>query len=110
MGVLEKRHIDSLTEKKRTGVGSWSMAPLTGVFLKRVNAGAQRSRQCGTGILPGLPQGSRPLLVSHGIALGCLVVRFSDYQHGQSAAYVCVTVLFARGLSGKPVAGVWLGC
>lgn len=35
MGVLEKRHIDSLTEEEeKTGVGSWSMAPLTGVFLK----------------------------------------------------------------------------
>ena len=40
MGVLEKRHIDSLTEEE-----------------ERVNAGAQRSRQCGTGILPGLTAG-----------------------------------------------------
>ncbi len=109
MGVLEKRHIDSLTEEEENCVGSWSMAPLMGVFLKASQCRAQRSRQCGTGILPGLTAGKRPLLVSHGIALGCLVSTILGYQHGQSAAYVCVTVLFRAWISGKPVAGVWLG-
>ena len=53
----------------------------------RVNAALESCRD--------LPQGSRPLLVSHGIALGCLVKYDSpDYQHGQKALYVCVTVLF----------------
>lgn len=52
----------------------------------RVNAALESCRD--------LPQGSRPLLVSHGIALGCPVSTILDYQHGQSVAYVCVTVLF----------------
>ena len=47
MGVLEKRHIDSLTEEEE----NWRRQLVNGT-----------SRQ-----------GSRPLLVSHGIALGCLV-------------------------------------
>ena len=45
MGVLEKRHIDSLSERMH--------AALTSCLE--------------------LPAGSRPLLVSHGMALGCLV-------------------------------------
>ena len=66
MGVLEKRHIDSLTEEEE----NWrrqlvnegeSMQELS----DRVNAALESCRD--------LPQGSRPLLVSHGIALGCLV-------------------------------------
>ena len=74
MGVLEKRHIDSLTEDEET----WRRQLVNGTvdgripegesmqeLSDRVNAALESCRD--------LPQGSRPLLVSHGIALGCLV-------------------------------------
>ena len=50
MGVLETRNIDSLTEEEE----NWRRQLVNGTV---VNAGAQRSRQCGTGILPGLTAG-----------------------------------------------------
>ena len=74
MGVLEKRHIDSLTEEEE----NWRRQLVNGTvdgripegesmqeLSDRVNAALESCRD--------LPQGSRPLLVSHGIALGCLV-------------------------------------
>lgn len=75
MGVLEKRHIDSLTEEEEK---NWRRQLVNGTvdgripegesmqeLSDRVNAALESCRD--------LPQGSRPLLVSHGIALGCLV-------------------------------------
>ena len=72
--VLEKRHIDSLTEEEE----NWRRQLVNGTvdgripegesmqeLSDRVNAALESCRD--------LPQGSRPLLVSHGIALGCLV-------------------------------------
>ena len=74
MGVLEKRHIDSLTEEEE----NWRRQLVNGTvdgripegesmqeLSDRVNAALESCRD--------LPLGSRPLLVSHGIALGCLV-------------------------------------
>ncbi|EGM7735318.1 2,3-diphosphoglycerate-dependent phosphoglycerate mutase GpmB [Escherichia albertii] len=74
MGVLEKRHIDSLTEEEE----NWRRQLVNGTvdgripegesmqeLSERVNAALESCRD--------LPPGSRPLLVSHGIALGCLV-------------------------------------
>ena len=75
MGVLEKRHIDTLTPEEE----GWRRQLVNGtvdgfVFRKgrsmqelsdRVNAALASCLE--------LPPGSRPLLVSHGIALGCLV-------------------------------------
>ena len=71
MGVLEKRHIDSLTEEEE----NWRRQLVNGTvdgripegesmqeLSDRVNAALESCRD--------LPQGS---LVSHGIALGCLV-------------------------------------
>ncbi|EET8106521.1 2,3-diphosphoglycerate-dependent phosphoglycerate mutase GpmB [Escherichia coli] len=73
MGVLETRNIDSLTEEE-----NWRRQLVNGTvdgripegesmqeLSDRVNAALESCRD--------LPQGSRPLLVSHGIALGCLV-------------------------------------
>ncbi|UIV65142.1 2,3-diphosphoglycerate-dependent phosphoglycerate mutase GpmB [Escherichia coli] len=74
MGVLETRNIDSLTEEEE----NWRRQLVNGTvdgripegesmqeLSDRVNAALESCRD--------LPQGSRPLLVSHGIALGCLV-------------------------------------
>jgi len=74
MGVLETRNIDSLTEEEE----NWRRQLVNGTvdgripegesmqeLSDRVNAALESCRE--------LPQGSRPLLVSHGIALGCLV-------------------------------------
>ena len=74
MGVLEKRHIDSLTEEEENWRRQLVNGPVDGripagesmqELSDRVNAALESCRD--------LPQGSRPLLVSHGIALGCLV-------------------------------------
>lgn len=75
MGVLETRNIDSLTEEEEE---NWRRQLVNGTvdgripegesmqeLSDRVNAALESCRD--------LPQGSRPLLVSHGIALGCLV-------------------------------------
>lgn len=74
MGVLETRNIDSLTEEEE----NWRRQLVNGTvdgripegesmqeLSDRVNAALESCRD--------LPQGSRPLLVSHGIALGCPV-------------------------------------
>lgn len=95
MGVLETRNIDSLTEEEE----NWRRQLVNGTvdgripegesmqeLSDRVNAALESCRD--------LPQGSRPLLVSHGIALGCLVSTILGLPAWQSAAYVCVTVLF----------------
>ena len=69
MGVLEKRHIDSLTEEEENWRRQLVNGTVDGRIMQelsdRVNAALESCRD--------LPQGSRPLLVSHGIALGCLV-------------------------------------
>lgn len=74
MGVLERRSIDSLTAEEE----AWRRALVDGTpggripegesmteLGQRMNAALNACRE--------LPPGSRPLLVSHGMALGCLV-------------------------------------
>lgn len=74
MGVLERRHIDSLTEEEE----GWRRQLVNGTADGRIPGGesmqelAERMHAALETCLA-LPQGSRPLLVSHGMALGCLV-------------------------------------
>ncbi len=74
MGVLEKRQIDSLTEEEE----GWRRQLVNGTQDGRIPGGesmqelSDRVHAALASCLE-LPQGSRPLLVSHGIALGCLV-------------------------------------
>lgn len=74
MGILEKRHIDSLTETEE----GWRRTLVNGTEDGRIPDGESmqelsvRMHQALAECLR-LPAGSRPLLVSHGIALGCLV-------------------------------------
>ncbi|MCU6668031.1 2,3-diphosphoglycerate-dependent phosphoglycerate mutase GpmB [Enterobacteriaceae bacterium H4N4] len=74
MGVLEKRHIDSLTEAEE----GWRKTLVNGTEDGRIPDGesmlelSERMHAALAACLA-LPQGSRPLLVSHGMALGCLV-------------------------------------
>ena len=74
MGVLEKRHIDTLTEEEE----NWRRQLVNGTVDGRIPEGESMQELSDRvhGALAAcldLPQGSRPLLVSHGIALGCLV-------------------------------------
>lgn len=74
MGVLETRNIDSLTEEEE----NWRCQLVNGTKDGRIPQGesmlelSERMHSALASCLE-LPQGSRPLLVSHGIALGCLV-------------------------------------
>ncbi|MFY9996612.1 MAG: 2,3-diphosphoglycerate-dependent phosphoglycerate mutase GpmB [Leclercia sp.] len=74
MGVLEQRHVDSLTEAEE----AWRQTLVNGTEEGRIPDGesmlelSERMHAALAACLA-LPQGSRPLLVSHGMALGCLV-------------------------------------
>lgn len=74
MGVLERRHVDSLTEEEE----SWRRQVINGTPDGRIPDGesmlevSERMHAALNDCLE-LPPGSRPLLVSHGMALGCLV-------------------------------------
>ncbi|MDF7761782.1 2,3-diphosphoglycerate-dependent phosphoglycerate mutase GpmB [Kosakonia cowanii] len=74
MGVLERRHLDSLTEEEE----GWRRQLVNGTADGRIPEGesmqelSERMHAALATCLE-LPQGSRPLLVSHGMALGCLV-------------------------------------
>lgn len=74
MGVLEQRPIDSLSEEEE----GWRRSLVNGTANGRVPEGesmaelAARMQQALNACLA-LPAGSRPLLVSHGIALGVLI-------------------------------------
>ncbi len=74
MGVLEKRHIDSLSEEEE----GWRRQLVNGTPDGRIPQGesmqelSERMHAVLASCLE-LPAGSRPLLVSHGIALGCPV-------------------------------------
>ncbi|MCY1700572.1 2,3-diphosphoglycerate-dependent phosphoglycerate mutase GpmB [Lelliottia sp. SL45] len=74
MGVLEKRHVDSLTEQEE----GWRRTLVNGTEDGRIPEGESMQElsvrvQAALADCLKLPAGSRPLLVSHGIALGCLV-------------------------------------
>ena len=74
MGVLEQRHLDSLSAEEE----AWRRLVVNGTPDGRIPEGESmqelsvRMRAALNACLD-LPAGSRPLLVSHGIALGCLV-------------------------------------
>lgn len=53
-----------------------------------------------------LPAGSKPLLVSHGMALGCLLSTLLGLPPTRSGVCVCVTVLY-HGLIIRKARG-WL--
>lgn len=74
MGVLEQRHLDSLTEEEE----AWRRQVVNGTPDGRIPGGESMQElsermHAGLEACLALPAGSRPLLVSHGIALGCLV-------------------------------------
>ncbi|WP_436873893.1 2,3-diphosphoglycerate-dependent phosphoglycerate mutase GpmB [Kosakonia sacchari] len=74
MGVLERRHIDSLTEEEE----SWRRQLVNGTADGRIPDGESMQElsdrmHAALATCLELPEGSRPLLVSHGMALGCLV-------------------------------------
>lgn len=74
MGVLEQRHLDSLSAEEET----WRRLVVNGTPDGRIPEGESMQELsermfAGLSACLDLPSGSRPLLVSHGIALGCLV-------------------------------------
>lgn len=74
MGVLEQRHLDSLTAEEEL----WRRQVVNGTPDGRIPQGEsmqELSERMHAALAACLdqPTGSRPLLVSHGIALGCLV-------------------------------------
>ncbi|WP_350306465.1 2,3-diphosphoglycerate-dependent phosphoglycerate mutase GpmB [Photorhabdus viridis] len=74
MGVLERRNIDSLTSEEE----KWRKKVLDGTPDWRIPEGESMEElsvrmKAALETCRHLPSGSRPLLVSHGIALGCLV-------------------------------------
>ncbi|NHB92355.1 2,3-diphosphoglycerate-dependent phosphoglycerate mutase GpmB [Photorhabdus cinerea] len=74
MGVLERRNIDSLTSEEEI----WRKKVLDGTPGGRIPEGESMDElavrmRAALENCRNLPGGSRPLLVSHGIALGCLV-------------------------------------
>ncbi|EOI3529249.1 2,3-diphosphoglycerate-dependent phosphoglycerate mutase GpmB [Cronobacter dublinensis] len=74
MGILERRHLDTLTDEEE----GWRRQLVNGTPDGRILQGesmqevSDRMHGALNACLE-LPEGSRPLLVSHGMALGCLV-------------------------------------
>ncbi|ALB61574.1 Phosphoglycerate mutase [Cronobacter condimenti 1330] len=74
MGILERRHLDTLSEEEE----GWRRQLVNGTPDGRIPKGesmqevSDRMHGALNACLE-LPEGSRPLLVSHGMALGCLV-------------------------------------
>ncbi|EIC86562.1 2,3-diphosphoglycerate-dependent phosphoglycerate mutase GpmB [Serratia sp. M24T3] len=74
MGVLEERELDKLSQKEE----AWRKQMVDGTPEGRIPSGetmselAARMQEALNSCLD-LPAGSKPLLVSHGIALGCLI-------------------------------------
>ncbi|WP_105735860.1 2,3-diphosphoglycerate-dependent phosphoglycerate mutase GpmB [Cronobacter dublinensis] len=74
MGILERRHLDTLTDEEE----GWRRQLVNGTPDGRIPQGesmqevSYRMHGALNACLE-LPEGSRPLLVSHGMALGCLV-------------------------------------
>jgi len=74
MGVLEQRHIESLTEEEE----GWRRQLVNGTADGRIPDGGSMQElsdrmHASLATCLDLPEGSRPLVVSHGMALGCLV-------------------------------------
>lgn len=92
MGVLESRLLASLTPQEE----QWRLSMLDGSPQGCIPQGetmtqlAERMQQALNDCLT-LPQGSRPVLVSHGIALAACSPRFWGCRRTLSAACVCAT-------------------
>ncbi|WP_044181938.1 2,3-diphosphoglycerate-dependent phosphoglycerate mutase GpmB [Phytobacter massiliensis] len=74
MGVLEKRPLESLTEEEE----GWRRQLVNGTADGRIPEGESMQElsdrmHAALATCLSLPEGSRPLIVSHGMALGCLV-------------------------------------
>jgi probable phosphoglycerate mutase len=74
MGVLERRHLDTLNEEEE----GWRRQLVNGTSGGRIPEGESmlemsKRMHAALNACLDLPPGSRPLLVSHGMALGCLV-------------------------------------
>ncbi|TNV18914.1 phosphoglycerate mutase GpmB [Buttiauxella sp. B2] len=74
MGVLERRNLDTLNEEEE----GWRRQLVNGTAGGRIPEGESMLEMSGRmhaalNACLDLPSGSRPLLVSHGMALGCLV-------------------------------------
>ena len=74
MGILEQRHLDSLSAQEE----EWRRLVVNGTPNGRIPEGESMQElsermHAGLAACLNLPAGSRPLLVSHGIALGYLV-------------------------------------
>ncbi|RKQ39994.1 2,3-diphosphoglycerate-dependent phosphoglycerate mutase GpmB [Enterobacter sp. R1(2018)] len=74
MGVLERRHLDTLSEEEE----GWRRLLVNGTPDGRIPEGESmlemsERMHAALNACRDLPAGSRPLLVSHGMALGCLV-------------------------------------
>lgn len=111
MGVLEKRQIDSLTEEEE----GWRRQLVNGTQDGRIPGGesmqelSDRVHAALASCLE-LPQGSRPLLVSHGIALGCLVSTILGLPAWAERRLRLRNCSISRvDYRGKSVAGVWVG-
>ncbi len=102
MGVLEKRHIDSLSEEEE----GWRRQLVNGTPDGRIPQGesmqelSERMHAALASCLE-LPAGSRPLLVSHGIALGCLVSTILGCRRTLSVVCGCATALFRASTISK---------
>ncbi|CDK68495.1 Phosphoglycerate mutase [Morganella morganii IS15] len=95
MGVLEKRQIHTLTAEEE----GWRKSLLNGAEDGRIPEGESlaelesRMRAALESTLD-LPEGSKVLLVSHGIALGCLIGSVLGLRRMRSAVCVCATVRY----------------
>lgn len=74
MGVLERRELDTLSPEEE----SWRKKVVDGTPDGRIPEGesmleVSQRMQAALNACRDLPAGSRPLLVSHGMALGCLI-------------------------------------
>ncbi len=95
MGVLEKRPIDTLTETEE----GWRRTLVNGTEDGRIPEGESMQElsvrmHAALAECLKLPAGSRPLLVSHGIALGCLVSTILGLRLTPNAVCGCATVPF----------------
>lgn len=95
MGVLEKRHIDTLTKAEE----DWRRTLVNGTEDGRIPEGESMQElsvrmHAALAECLKLPAGSRPLLVSHGIALGCWSAPFWGYRPMLNVVCACATARF----------------
>lgn len=112
MGVLEERILDGLTEQEEV----WRKQMVDGSPKGRIPEGetmtelATRMRAALDSCLE-LPAGSKPLLVSHGIALGSLISTILGLPAYAEASSAPAKPFRCRGsIIRKRLAGEWLDC